>query len=705
MELYDNYKIDFTKEKLFFGQGRNTQKFEVLKYSWLDESNDRQQGLDWKHDEISMTNDKIDFDTKMIESEKFVYTKVLQRLIFLDSLQGRAPFLTFGQIATLPELENVILTWTYFEGCLVPETEVLTTNGWKRIDEITLEDKVLSSDINGVGGFVNPNEIHIYDYNDNISKFTGKNVSQFVTKQHRMLLQDRKGKRFVKRVFEIDTPSNVLTYGMVNALSNTRDGLNKKITDYDRFLIALQADGTIYKEYVDENGDIVHKNRNGKNGFISVTFSFRKDRKIKRLREILNNLKFEYKEKKYETEKNQTLFTVKVPSDLLITKNFNEWIKLDELSYDFSREFINELKNWDGWDYNNNTFGYDTVNKNNADIVEIIGIIGGYKTSYNVDVSNKNNEQNLYRLTFNKKYNYSARNTIKKEEEYYNGKVYCLSVEGDFFVVRHNGKVSITGNCKHSRTYTHNLRNVYDNPSKIFDESFEIPELYKSADIIAKPYNDFYKSVIDYLYFKLNNLEITEEFMYQLKRKLILALVNVNILEGVRFYVGFACIWALTEGQGYVSGTSKNLQLICRDENQHLALTQKLLGYLKNNKDEGFVEVYKDVEKEILEMYREAYEQEFEWIDFLFSKGSYIGINAEISKSYISHVIYKRMKAIGLEPFDKDYVKNPLPWVDKYISSDKTEVLAQESELTNYITGGINNSKEIDLNELKNILY
>lgn len=704
MNLYDNYKIDFTKEKLFFGEGKNTQRFDVLKYPWLDQSNDKQQGLDWKHDEVNMTNDGIDFNTRMPMAEKFIYTRVLQKLIFLDSLQGRAPFLTFGQIATLPELENVILTWTYFEGCLVPETEVLTTNGWKRIDQITLDDKVMASDINGVGNFVNPKEIHIYDYNDNISKFEGKNVSQFVTKQHRMLLQDRKGKRFVKRVQDIETPSNVLTYGMVNALSNTKNN-ERKLTTYERFLIVLQADGSIYKEYTNEDGKVINKNRNGKNGFISTTFSFKKERKINRLVEILKELNFEYTLVNYENNKEQTLITVKVPNDLIISKSFNDWITLEELTYDFSREFINELKYWDGWDYENPTFGYDTANQENAKLVEIIGFIGGYKTSFNIQKSNEINEKDCYRLTFNSKKNYSARNKIIRTEEYYNGKVYCLSVEGEFFTIRHNGKVSITGNCKHSRTYTHNLRNVYDNPSKIFDESFEIEELNKLADSISGPYNKLYDLIIDYLYFRKHSFPISEEFMYNIKKQLLLALININILEGVRFYSGFACIWGMTESQGFVSGTSKNLSLICRDENQHLALTQKLLSYLKNNKDEGFVEIYKDIEPDIYKMYEDAYKEEFEWIDYLFSKGSYIGLNSNMIKQYITHIVYKRMKAIGLEPFNKEHVKNPLPWVDKYISGDETEVLAQESEITNYITGGISNLEEINKDELKKLLY
>jgi len=114
--LYNPKFIDFTKEPMFLGTGRNTQKFDIMKYPIFDNLNDKMQGLDWRHDEIKLTPDKIDYETKMLEPMKHAYTRVLQKLIFLDSLQGRGILSSLGLITTIPELENCMLTWQYFEG-------------------------------------------------------------------------------------------------------------------------------------------------------------------------------------------------------------------------------------------------------------------------------------------------------------------------------------------------------------------------------------------------------------------------------------------------------------------------------------------------------------------------------------------------------------------------------------------------------------
>jgi len=116
VSLYNFNKIDFQNETLFFGEGKNTQRFDVLKYAELDKSNDIQQGFDWKHDEIPLNKDKQDHKTVSTEAQKWVIKRTIQKLIFLDSAQGRGPVAIFGQISTLPELESVITTWEYFEG-------------------------------------------------------------------------------------------------------------------------------------------------------------------------------------------------------------------------------------------------------------------------------------------------------------------------------------------------------------------------------------------------------------------------------------------------------------------------------------------------------------------------------------------------------------------------------------------------------------
>jgi len=369
--LYNSEPIDFTKEPMFLGSGKNTQRFDQLKYKFFDDRNAKMQGFDWTFDEVSLKDDYIDFNTKMKTHEQFMYTKVLQKLIFLDSLQGRGILLTLGQICTLPELENAMLTWEYFEGA------------------------------------------------------------------------------------------------------------------------------------------------------------------------------------------------------------------------------------------------------------------------------------------------------------------------------------------KHSKTYTENLKGVYNNPSEIFDQSFEIPELMELAKKISGPYDDAYEMIIEFQYKTIKNLQVTPDFIKRLKKSVLRLVMVINLLEGVRFYSGFATIWALNKSQGYVEGTSKNLKLICRDENVHLQLTQMMLKLMKKEEDEGFTEIYKELTPEIDQLFQDCYDEECTWIDYTFSQGSILGLNAEISKQYLEFIINKRRRSLGLPIMFQNRGTNPLPWVEHYIDFSDNEVLPQETEIVNYISGGVNNDETTNYDKMK----
>lgn len=370
--LYNTEYVDFKKEPMFLGTGKNTQRFDDPKYVFFDNANDTMQGFDWKHDEIPLVKDKTDFRKKLNVIERFIVTKNYQKLIFLDSIQGRGPLMIFGQLTTLPELENVILTWEYFEGA------------------------------------------------------------------------------------------------------------------------------------------------------------------------------------------------------------------------------------------------------------------------------------------------------------------------------------------KHSRTYTEQLRAFYDNPDEIFDESFNVPELMELASKITSVYDEAYFHTIEYIYKQQRNIPISKEEIHTLKKAMLMLMVEINILEGMRFYPGFASVWGLSESKQVLQGSTENLELICRDENEHLALTQFILKLMRKEEDEGFTEIWKELQPQIHERYIEAYYEEVDWIKFMFSTGSYIGMNDTILIQYLNYVTIRRMKSIGLHPNTEQLgqyiIKNPIPWINKYINMDKNEKLPQEEKITNYVTGGVEQDIE-DLND------
>lgn len=232
----------------------------------------------------------------------------------------------------------------------------------------------------------------------------------------------------------------------------------------------------------------------------------------------------------------------------------------------------------------------------------------------------------------------------------------------------------------HSDAYSYILRNVYDNPSKIFESITEDEIIKKNAIKITKYYEELYDIISRYE----SGLDVN---IKDIKKSIWLALISVNILESIRFYVSFACTFAFAENKK-MEGNAKELVLIARDENQHLALTQKLINILRKNEDEGFFEVIEETNDIILEMYVSAVEDEIEWAEYLFRDGSILGLNAQILKNYMYFIANQRMKAIGLEKI-YDVFNNPLPWIGSYLGDSKVEVLPQEVELSSYVVGAL----------------
>lgn len=242
----------------------------------------------------------------------------------------------------------------------------------------------------------------------------------------------------------------------------------------------------------------------------------------------------------------------------------------------------------------------------------------------------------------------------------------------------------------HSKSYTHILRSVYDSPSEIFDGSFDIPELVSLAKGISNSYDFCYADAANYLdkSIKYPNYNETSS----LKDSLLRLLIEINILEGVRFFSGFATIWSMHYSQGLMERTSLVLKLICRDELLHLQVTQFLLRILKTKADEGFQEAYNRIDSQIPEIFRNAVEQEFEWVDCLFADGSFLGMTPELAKSYLKHIANKRLKALGHNILYEGYSKNPIPWIDGYVNYDGVSTLPQESEIINYKTDTLDKS-------------
>jgi ribonucleoside-diphosphate reductase beta chain len=246
----------------------------------------------------------------------------------------------------------------------------------------------------------------------------------------------------------------------------------------------------------------------------------------------------------------------------------------------------------------------------------------------------------------------------------------------------------------HSRSYTYIIKNVYSDPSEVFDTILDDEKILSRAQSVTAAYDEFIQAAQQYG----NSSEWSmaqegagyfRENRYELKRKLYRAVANVNILEGIRFYVSFACSFAFGELK-LMEGSAKIISLIARDENQHLAITQNILNKWSSGDDPEMAEIAKEEEEWVIGAFRNCVNEEKEWANYLFKDGSMIGLNDKLLHNYVEWVANRRMKSIGLKPvFDIPAKNNPLPWTEHWISSKGLQVAPQETEVESYVVGGI----------------
>jgi len=247
----------------------------------------------------------------------------------------------------------------------------------------------------------------------------------------------------------------------------------------------------------------------------------------------------------------------------------------------------------------------------------------------------------------------------------------------------------------HSRSYTYIIKNVYADPADVFDTILEDDNILSRAESVTKSYDEFLNYAQEWGSGNLwrsdsKGSPSAEWTRKELKRTLYRAVANVNILEGIRFYVSFACSFAFGENK-LMEGSAKILSLIARDESQHLVLTQQILKNWSEGKDDPDMEVIAREEKEVVtQMFKKCVDEEKAWADYLFKDGSMIGLNERLLHNYVEWIANRRMKAIGLKPiYDQPLRNNPLPWTEHWLNSKGQQNAPQETEIESYVVGGI----------------
>jgi len=246
----------------------------------------------------------------------------------------------------------------------------------------------------------------------------------------------------------------------------------------------------------------------------------------------------------------------------------------------------------------------------------------------------------------------------------------------------------------HSRSYTYIIKNVYSNPSEVFDTIIKDERILERAASVTESYDNFINYAQEWGQGSMwrkdsKGSPSTEWTRKDLKKHLYRAVANVNILEGIRFYVSFACSFAFGELK-LMEGSAKIISLIARDENQHLVITQNILNNWRKGDDPDMAEIMKEEEEWTYKQFDLCVNEEKRWADYLFKDGTMIGLNDKLLQQYVEWIANKRIKAIGLKPqYDIAAKNNPLPWTTHWISSKGLQVAPQETEVESYVVGGI----------------
>ena len=252
----------------------------------------------------------------------------------------------------------------------------------------------------------------------------------------------------------------------------------------------------------------------------------------------------------------------------------------------------------------------------------------------------------------------------------------------------------------HSRSYTHIIRNIVNDPSIVFDDIVTNEEIIKRARDISSYYDDLIRDSQLYSLYGEGTYTVDGKecvvTLRNLKKQLYLSLMSVNALEAIRFYVSFACSFAFAERQ-LMEGNAKIIKFIARDEALHLTGTQHILNIMAAGQDDPeMAEIAEECKQEAYDLFLAAAEQEKEWADYLFKDGSMIGLNRDILVQYVEYITNIRMQAVGL-PLPFGARSNPIPWINAWLVSDNVQVAPQEVEVSSYLVGQIDS--KVDTND------
>lgn len=249
----------------------------------------------------------------------------------------------------------------------------------------------------------------------------------------------------------------------------------------------------------------------------------------------------------------------------------------------------------------------------------------------------------------------------------------------------------------HSESYSHIVRNIYNMPQEQFNQIHGVQEIVGMASGVMKYYDDLHLVNCQKALHEAGR-HPTPVDEYAHIKAIWMALNASYALEAVRFMVSFSTSLGMVENKIFI-GNGNIISLILADELLHTDATAWIMN--QNVKDdERFRQAKIDCAEEVYAMYLDVIREEKAWADYIFQKGTVLGLNANIMKAFVDWTAQHRLKDIGVK-YDAGIKSTPLPWFNKHLNTNKTQTALQENESVSYLIGAM--TSEIDYDQLPDL--
>ena len=358
-----------------------------------------------------------------------------------SDLHSKTTELLFGDTSHLSPQEQKRKR-TQAKSCFSGDTEILTENGFvefKMYDGTTpvAQYNIESQEIS----YIEPLDFRMIP-NQKVCVFENENTSLKLTPNHECIIQVQNGKKYMKKVpFEDLAGHGQSKYAWVNAGYYNYDKCYFIKDDLTRLVACFVADGSYSASRT------------------QLRFGFTKKRKIKRFKEMVDRLGIEYDEK-VQGKLKITYFTITNFEYVTLMKRYCTADKtllkpaMTELN---PLVYLEEASHWDGHVNHTNLITVSSTNLSTLESMQIMAVQSGVRARLYKVKDERGNVSDTWTLSYNlnKKplSRFESKDIDLRTHHNTNHNVYCVTVPEHNIVIRHNGKVSIQGNCNFGFLY------------------------------------------------------------------------------------------------------------------------------------------------------------------------------------------------------------------------------------------------------------